>query len=95
LNSFYADGTVDITATGPGGTVKLADAQALVDVTGKAQDVLRRIQVRMSLVSTNKVSGDALESSSGICKRFSLTPTSFTKDPGIIVNDPTNPMCGP
>lgn len=52
----------------------LKGAQIKVDSTGKAQDVLRRIQVRLPLNATgsqNQLPDNALQSTDSICKRFS------------------------
>jgi hypothetical protein len=49
-------------------------AQAVIDSTGKAQDVLRRIQVNVPLRATsqNELSDYAIQSTDAICKRFSV-----------------------
>lgn len=94
VSSLYVDGTIDITATGTNGeNLKLGDAQALIDSTGRAQDILRRIQVRVSLLDTNTVPSGALESGSSICKRFEVGQNSFIIPGDIAVQDQTNPMC--
>lgn len=58
-------------------------SQAIVDVTGKAQDVLKRIQVRISLVggvggsTRTDVAGFsdyALQTSDSLCKRYVISP---------------------
>jgi Tfp pilus assembly protein PilX len=75
VSSVYKDVSLQVTAKdGVGATVKLQGAQALVDSTGKAQDVLRRIQVRVPLIgsSTNLLSDYAIQSTEAICKRFSV-----------------------
>lgn len=59
-------------------TAHFANMQAQVDVTGKAQDVLRRVQVRIPL----QYYGDStpvgvVQSSSSVCKRFSISDTSY------------------
>jgi len=70
---------VTITATDyGGGTVQFVGAQIVVDSTGKAQDVLRRIRVHVPVL---KASPDvtppfALQSKSSICKQFFITPTT-------------------
>jgi hypothetical protein len=60
-----------------------ARAQAVVDVTGKAQDVLRRIQVTISLSGGvgNSTRTDAggysdygVQTSKSICKRYTISP---------------------
>jgi len=82
VKSIYKANALTITATtsAPGSTNEIIGTQAIVDSTGKAGDVLRRIQVR---VPTTNLSDDlfpefALQSQETICKRFSsaagLTP---------------------
>lgn len=94
LTGIYKPGSVIITAETAGGTpVVLKDAQAQVDVTGRAQDVLRRIQVRLSLGQVTSNADYPLQSGSSICKRFSVTNTDFENATDIKVNDSTNPMC--
>lgn len=57
-------------------------AQVMVDATGKAQDVLRRIQVRLPLASSSTSVGQsslsdyAIQTSGSICKKFSVAPGS-------------------
>lgn len=60
-----------------GSSVKFLDAQVLVDSTGKAQDVLRRIQVRLNEVSS-QAPAYAIESAGSICKQYTTTgPGNF------------------
>ena len=50
-------------------------AQVMIDSTGKAQDVLRRIKVRKSLTdytASNAIPLGALDSSAAICKQFTV-----------------------
>lgn len=60
-------------------------AQVMIDATGKAQDVLRRVQVRLPLASSSTSVGQsslsdyAIQTSGSICKKFSIAPGS----PGI------------
>lgn len=64
---------------------ELKDAQAQVDSTGRASDVLRRIQVR---VNTSDVRGQfplaAIEANAGICKRISIAPPNAFDECGPI-----------
>jgi Tfp pilus assembly protein PilX len=66
------------------GTFKRSQVQ--VDVTGKAQDVLRRIQVRLSVTGSssrsdvNDFSDYALQSTNSICKRFVVAPNYGAQD---------------
>lgn len=77
LRSIYASTQVTITAYNGGTPLRLKDAQTLVDSTGKAQDVLRRVQVRIP--STNGydipdgVHGD-------VCKQLDLDPNNTTSN---------------
>jgi Tfp pilus assembly protein PilV len=78
MTSLYRDApktTVTGTLTAGGATARFSGSQAVLDVTGQAQDELRRIQVRVAL--TNNTSSDtiplnALSSTTTICKRFSV-----------------------
>lgn len=84
----------DATIEEAGGVVErvyLTDAQIIVDSTGKSQDVLRRLQVRVPYKGTssrpiNKAFSDyALQTDDSICKRFVVSPT-YGSDPGCSVN---------
>jgi Tfp pilus assembly protein PilX len=78
ITSLYNDaGTVTITGKEAGGQAKFLNSQAVVDVTGKSQDVLRRIQVRLGISNSGSNSGlplNALTSTNGICKQFTIAP---------------------
>ncbi len=48
-------------------------AQAIIDSTGKSQDVLRRVQVRVSLMpGASSVPNGAIQSKAAVCKRFTV-----------------------
>jgi hypothetical protein len=74
----YKDSTsVTITGVSDSGTALFSGAQAIVDVTGKDQDELRRVQTRVSLFSsTSGTPANAIASSQDICKRYSILPTA-------------------
>lgn len=81
VSTMYADASLQILACNSAGTctpsnaVDLANAQALVDSTGKAQDVLRRIQVRIPISSNGGLFPDyAIESTNNISKQFCTYP---------------------
>jgi Tfp pilus assembly protein PilX len=59
--------------------LRIQGAQAIIDATGKAQDVLRRVQVRVPLTasSTNLLPDYALQSTDAICKRFATMDNYF------------------
>ena len=58
--------------------VNTQESQVIVDVTGRAGDVFRRVQSRVSLTSTSLAPEFAIESGDDICKRFELTDTTET-----------------
>jgi Tfp pilus assembly protein PilX len=59
-----------------GNTLLLENGQAIVDVTGKANDVFRRIQVRVPLAVNGVTSPFGLETATAICKRLEVRPTT-------------------
>lgn len=78
--------------------VGLTGAQVIIDATGKARDVLRRIQVRVNTSSGSGIHpGFALQTTDSICKRYSIASGSFQTDsnlhPSIAANG--NPLCTP
>jgi len=94
MSALYVDGTVDITASSASGTpIDLKNAQIQVDATGKAQDVLRRVQVRLPMNRSGKTPDYAIQSGSSICKRFSVTTNYFNIPNDIEGQDLKNPMC--
>ncbi len=78
VTAIYADTNLTITADNPPGTpLNIIGAQAIVDVTGKAQDVLRRIQVRVPGSAPADLPSDfTVQSVSGICKQLLTNSTS-------------------
>lgn len=75
-SSLYIDGE----ASDPTEQLRFAEQQAIVDATGRASDVLRRIQVRLPLDSTYLWPGFAIEAASGICKPYSVYPGEGQND---------------
>lgn len=93
LNSLYQPSDITIEPYHGGTPIEVSGAQAIVDVTGKASDVLRRIQVRIPVVSSSQMSSFAIQSNGSLCKRFMTTP-GYLKIPGDILDpDPANNMC--
>jgi Tfp pilus assembly protein PilX len=79
----------NITCATTGGSCSfynLINDQVLVDSTGQAQDVLKRVQARVSInpLDQNVVPDDAIQSSYSICKQFLVT-----NDTGLGVSDPS------
>lgn len=62
--------------------VNFQDGQALIDVTGKAQEVLKRIQVRVPLGPSYTLPKDSLEVGNA-CKRFTTEPNQTIFDSSI------------
>lgn len=85
VSSLYKNVSLQINATNASGPVGLVGAQAVVDATGKAQDVLRRIQVHVPLTasSNNQLSDHAIRSADSLCKRFSAMSGRFVNHTGI------------
>lgn len=65
-----------ISGTTTSGTAHFSGAVAQIDVTGKAIDELRRIQVQIPLdrEASNSLPLNAVQSTSSICKRFTILP---------------------
>jgi Tfp pilus assembly protein PilX len=83
IKSIYRDSEVTVTATDPatGSAMRIKGAQAVVDSTGKAQDVLRRIQVRVPILNDFNFPEYVLEAGNDICKRFTNDGTTITELP--------------
>ena len=87
VTSLYQNAQLQLTAqSATGTTLRFANAQALVDATGKAQDVLRRIQVRVPTANNGGIYGDyAIESDGPICKQLVAQPGGTTDAcPGVL-----------
>lgn len=96
VSSIYLDHSLKITATETGNVpAELLGAQIVVDATGKAQDVLRRIQVHMPITgsgSYNQLPDNALESRDSVCKRYSVMQDYFDNGSEVIGS---NAYCQP
>ena len=96
LSSMYRSSNITVEALNGTNPQGITGVQAIVDSTGKATDVLRRIQVRLPVVQTGGlVPGYAISSNGAICKRFSISATYFSIPGDITDADPTNAMCQP
>jgi len=77
----YYDGThVVIKGSSGSNDVRFTDSQVKIDVTGKARNVLKRLQVYVPLDNGAKLPGYAIEAA-GLCKRFEATPSTTTYRP--------------
>lgn len=96
ITTQYQPSNVTVTAYNGGTQLTLSGAQAVVDVTGNADGVLRRIEVNLPLTSYNGTIPDyAIESNGAICKRFQVTPGYFNIPSDIVNPDTSNAMCMP
>lgn len=101
VSSIYKDVSLQVSALDGTNPVSLQGAQGLIDATGKAEDVLRRVQVRVPLTgsSTNLLSDYAIQSNEAICKRFSVMDGFFDNNADDVVASvaasTTNPLCRP
>lgn len=102
VNSVYKDVKLIVSATdNTNAVLSLNGAQAIVDATGKAQDVLRRVQVRMPLIPVNNplLTDYALQTSDSVCKRFVTMDGYFQSYAASAVSGltsvsaPPNPLC--
>jgi Tfp pilus assembly protein PilX len=99
LVSLYKTSDITITPMSGGSPVS-TDSQVLVDATGNANGVLRRIQVHIPVTDySGTIPGFAIQSNSAVCKRFFATP-SYYANAGDVPNPESNkaspnynPMC--
>ncbi len=82
IRSIYGPASVlvDGTRAGGAGGIRFAGQQAIIDSTGRAGDVLRRIQVRAPLTPEFPYPGFVLEATGGICKPYSVYPNAGTNE---------------
>lgn len=74
LKSFYRNSAVTVTAFNGPNVVSIRGGQAKVDATGKAADVLRRIQVRLPIRGSFELPENAVEVGDSLCKRLDVAP---------------------
>ena len=94
LNSLYQPSNLSVTVQNGANSLPVVGVQATIDSTGKAQDVLRRIQVRIPLTQSSTLTPNyAVQSAGSVCKRFLANSTYFAVDNGIVDPDTSNAMC--
>ena len=78
ITTIYVETNVGLSISASG--IKFDGAQAVIDATGKAQDVLRRVRVAVDLTDANSyaIPDGAIVSADSVCKRFGVTNSSFT-----------------
>lgn len=81
LRSIYANANATISARDTltiGGRTELIGAQVLVDATGKANDVVRRVQVRLQAIERREteysIPEPVFQAMEGFCKVLTVTP---------------------
>lgn len=85
---YYDSSNVVITGSSLLGPVNFIDGQAQIDVTGKAKNVLKRLQARVSLNGLNTTLPDNAIEAKNLCKRFSTIPA-----PDTTTYDTLDPSC--
>lgn len=78
LMPLYRNTQATVTGRNVNTLVSLRDAQIVVDATGKAQDILRRVQVRIPLVNDGLHADYGLQSRQSICKAFTAFDATYT-----------------
>jgi Tfp pilus assembly protein PilX len=84
VKSIYRDvGTLRVTALDAADALlELKNAQTLVDSTGKANDVVRRIEVRIADAPNYRWPEAVVETSEGLCKLLQIAPSATTPTVG-------------
>jgi hypothetical protein len=94
ISSLYRGSNIRVAAFSGGAPSPIYGAQVSIDATGRAQDVLRRIQVRVPITNAGSTPpGYAIQSNGSICKRFATAPGYFEVPADIVDADDTNDMC--
>ncbi len=76
LRSIYSATNVTITAKSGGSAIRLSGAQSLIDSTGKALDVVKRIQVRLPDKPDFAFPGFDADATGSLCKQIQAYPGS-------------------
>lgn len=79
VSSIYQNSSIQVAGynlSNPSAPLSLIGAQVLIDATGKDQDILRRIQVRIPInAAASNTFDSAIISSQSLCKQFETAPT--------------------
>lgn len=73
LTSLYRGAQFELIMNTTSGQASFKDAQAVIDVTGRAADVYRRVRTTVNLNNFADLPGEAISSLDAICKNFSVT----------------------
>lgn len=78
VKSIYRSSAMTITAARGPSSLELTGAQAEVDATGKASDVLRRVKVRVPISTFGSPFPEfAVQAVDTVCKKFEIAPPSY------------------
>ncbi len=72
MKSVYNDSAVTITSDFAGHALRFTGGQIMIDATGKANDILRRIQVRIKATQDAVYPEFGIQSGNSICKRLQI-----------------------
>jgi len=86
----YDPSNINITGSVGGTSVNFIDGQAQIDVTGKAREVLKRIQVRVPIHPPYDLPKYTIEAQNA-CKRYTTYPTTPSTD--VTTFDSLDPSC--
>ncbi len=81
--SLYKNSNLLVDGADASGTTQTYKSQVKLDVTAKAVDVLKRIQVRIPVEEkkTSSIPAYGIETSESLCKRFSVSAGKYYADP--------------
>lgn len=94
MSALYNSVSATIDNLNAGGAANFVGAQAIVDVTGKANDVFRRLQVRLPLSQRGLAPIFAIQSGDSICKRILASPSGSDVDRAGVLTGPPNDQTG-
>lgn len=81
INSLYRATNIKVSLLDSGNPIPMEGAQAIIDVTGRAGDVFRRIEARVALTQLYPLPDYAIWANEEICKHFDIAGDD--DDPGI------------
>jgi Tfp pilus assembly protein PilX len=80
LQAFYRATSVSIELFNGAAPVAIKGEQTIIDATGAAANLFRRVEVRVKIGNPMGVNA-ALDTGGPVCKNFFVSPISFTNDP--------------
>lgn len=80
ITPLYRNANMTFSLMNGNSAVKLNGVQAVVDSTGRANDVFRRVSARVDLIPSPVYPNAALSVGGDLCKNFTVTPSSYTSN---------------